>query len=91
MLGRAASANGDFAVLGASVLRGTLVVVGAVNIHLATAIGTVEQPDQRSGLTKTVRIAFGAAPDALHTVEGFLVDDGRMDILEKRGHKMEIA
>ena len=75
MLGRTASANGDFAVLGASVLRGTLAVVGAVNIHLAAAIGTVDQPGQRCGLPKTVRIAFGVAPDALHTVEGFLVDD----------------
>ena len=82
MLGRTASANGDFAVLGASVLRGTLAVVGAVNIHLAAAIGTVDQPGQRRGLTKTVRIAFGVAPDALHTVEGFLVDDGLMGILE---------
>lgn len=84
MLGRTASANGDFAVLGASVLRGTLAVVGAVNIHLAAAIGTVNQPGQRRGLTKTVRIAFGVAPDALHTVEGFLVDDGLMGILENR-------
>ena len=81
MLGGAERSNGDFAVLGASVLRGTLAVVGTVDIHLAAAIGTVDQLGQRCGLTKAVRIPFGVAPDTLYAVKGLLVDDSVMGIL----------
>ena len=41
MLCRAELSNWDFAVLGAGVLRNALAVVGAVDIHLAAAIGTI--------------------------------------------------
>ena len=43
VLCRAELSNWDFAVLGAGILRNTLAVVGAVDIHLATAIGAIEQ------------------------------------------------
>ena len=41
VLGLAQYAHWDFAVLGTSVLGNSFAVVGAVNIHLAAAIGTV--------------------------------------------------
>ncbi len=40
----------DFAVLAASILRVTLAVIDAMDIHLAAAIGAVHQAGQGMGL-----------------------------------------
>ena len=74
----------DFGVLTASKLRVAFSVVGAVNIHLAAAVGTVHQAGQGMGLAPAVRVAPDICPDALHIVKGFLIDDGLMGILENR-------
>ena len=47
--------NRDFAVLGASILRNTLAVVGTVDIHLATAVGTIKQASEGSSFAPAVR------------------------------------
>ncbi len=65
-------------------MRSAFAIVGAVNIHLAAAIGTVDQPGQRRGLAKAVCIALGVASDTLYAVKSFLVDDGLMGILKNR-------
>ena len=76
--------NGIFPVLAASVLRNTLAVIGAVDIHLAAAVGAVHQAGQRVRLAPAVRVAFHICPDALHVVKGFLVDDGLMGVFKNR-------
>ena len=48
VLCRAELSNWDFAVLGTGILRNALAVVGAVDIHLATAIGAIEQAREGS-------------------------------------------
>ena len=48
VLCRAELSNWDFAVLGTGILRNTLAVVGAVDIHLAAAIGTIKQAREGS-------------------------------------------
>ena len=72
----------DFGVMAASILRVALAVIGAMDIHLAAAVGTVHQAGQRVGLAPAIRVAPDIRPDALHIVKGFLVDDGLMGILE---------
>ena len=71
-------------VLAASKLWVTLAVIDAMDIHLAAAVGAVHQAGQRVGLAPAVRVAPDICPDTLHIVEGFLVDDGLMGILENR-------
>ena len=65
-------------------MRDTLAVVGAVDIHLAAAIGAIEQACERCGLTPAVRVASDLAADFLHKVKGLLVNDGFMGILKNR-------
>ena len=82
MLGEAKHSNSGLAVLPTGILRNALAIVGTVDVHLAAAISAIEQAGQRRGLTPTIRVTLDISPDALHTVEGFLVDDGSMGILE---------
>ena len=63
-------------------MRNTLAVVGAVDIHLAAAIGTIKQASEWSCFAPAVRVASDFAADFLHKVKGLLVDDRLMSILE---------
>ena len=65
-------------------MRNALAVVGAVDIHLAAAIGTIKQTCEGCNLAPAVRVAFDFAADFLHKVKGLLVDDWLMGILENR-------
>ena len=82
MLGGAERPHRDFAVLGASVLRIPLAVVGTVNVHLAAAVGAVHQARQRRRLAPAVRVTLDVAPDTLNIVKQFLRDNGLMRVLE---------
>ena len=82
MLRGAKRSDGVFSVLAASVLRNALAVIGAMNIHLAAAVGAVHQTSQRVCLAPAVRVTFHICPDALHVVKGFLVDDGFMGVFK---------
>ena len=84
VLCRAKGADRVFPILAASVLRDALAIVGAVNIHLASAVGAVHQAGQGMGLAPAVRVTPDICPDTLHIVKGFLVNDGLMGILENR-------
>lgn len=55
-----------------------------MNIHLAAAIGTIEQAGQRRGLAVAVRVASGISSNALYVVKSFLVDNGLVGILKNR-------
>ena len=72
VLCRAELSNWDFAVLGTGILRNTLAVVGAVDIHLATAIGAIEQAREGSCFAPAVRVASDIPTDFLHKVKGLL-------------------
>ena len=63
-------------------MRNALAVVGAVDIHLAAAIGTIEQAREGSCFAPTVRVASDIPTDFLHKVKGLLVNDRLMGILE---------
>ena len=65
-------------------MRNELAVVGAVDIHLAAAIGTIEQACEGCCLAPAVRVASDLAADFLHKVKGLLVDDRLMGILKNR-------
>ena len=82
VLCRAELSNWDFAVLGAGILRNTLAVVGAVDIHLAAAVGTIKQACEGSCFAPAVRVASDIPTDFLHKVKGLLVNDRLMGILE---------
>ena len=82
VLGGAKHSNGGLAVLPTGILRNALAVVGAVDVHLAAAVGTVEQVGQRRSLTVAVWVAPEIAPDTSYVVKGFLVDDSIMGILK---------
>ena len=47
-------------------------VVGAVNIHLAAAIGAIEQAREGSCFAPAVRVASDIPTDFLHKVKGLL-------------------
>ena len=84
VLGGVERANRVLPILAAGVLWNPLAIVGAVDIHLATAVSAVHQACQRMGLPEAVRVASGVAPDTLHIVKGFLVDNGLMGIFKNR-------
>ena len=65
-------------------MRNALAVVGAVDIHLATAIGAIEQAREGSCFTPAVRVASDIPSDFLHKVKGLLVNDRLMGILKNR-------
>lgn len=74
----------DFAVLRAGILRDALAVVDTVDVHLAAAIGAVEQARQGSSFAPAIGVAFDASPYLLYKVIGLLVDDGFVGVLENR-------
>ena len=82
MLGGAKHPNRGLAVLPTGILKNALAVVSAVDIHLAAAVGTVEQAGQRCGLAVAVRVAPGISPDTLYVVKSLLVDNSVMGILK---------
>ena len=53
-------------------MRNALAVVGAVNIHLAAAIGAIEQAREGSCFAPAVRVASDIPTDFLHKVKGLL-------------------
>ncbi len=61
-----------------------LAVVGAVDIHLAAAIGTIKQACEGSCFAPAVRVASDIPTDFLHKVKGWLVDDWLMGIFKNR-------
>ena len=65
-------------------MRNALAVVGAVDIHLAAAIGTIEQAREGSCFAPAVRVASDIPTDFLHKVKGLLVNDSFMGIFENR-------
>ena len=65
-------------------MRDTLAVVSAVDIHLAAAIGTVEQACERSSFAPSIGVSSDLASDFLCKVESLLADNGFMSILENR-------
>jgi len=65
-------------------LRNPLAIVGAVDIHLAAAIGTIEQACEGSCFAPAVWITPHIAADFLHQIKGLLVDNGFMGILKDR-------
>ena len=89
VLCRAELSNWDFAVLGTGILRNTLAVVGTVDIHLAAAIGTIEQAREGSCFAPTVRVASDIPTDFLHKVKGLLVNDRLMGMEEYRNLILE--
>ena len=78
VLCRAELSNWDFAVLGAGILRDTLAVVGAMDIHFTAAIGTIKQASEWSCFAPAVRVASDIPTDFLHEVKGLLVNDRLM-------------
>ena len=65
-------------------MRNALAVVGAVDIHLASAIGTIKQACEGSCFAPAVRVASDIPTDFLHKAKGLLVNDSFMGILENR-------
>ena len=63
-------------------MRNALAVVGAVDIHFASAIGTIKQACEGSCFAPAVRVASDIPTDFLHKVKGLLVNDRLMGILE---------
>ena len=63
-------------------MRNPFAVVGAVDIHLTAAIGTIKQACEGCAFAPAVRVASDLAADFLHKVKGLLVDDRLMSILE---------
>ena len=53
-------------------MRNALAVVGAVDIHLAAAIGTIKQACEGSCFAPAVRVASDIPTDFLHKVKGLL-------------------
>ena len=53
-------------------MRNALAVVGAVDIHLAAAIGAIEQAREGSCFAPAVRVASDIPTDFLHKVKGLL-------------------
>ena len=64
------------------ILRNTLAVVGAVDIHLATAIAAIEQAREGSCFAPAVRVESDIPTDFLHKGKSLLVNDSLMGILE---------
>ena len=64
-------------------MRNPLAIVGAVDIHLAAAIGTIEQACEGSRFAPAVWITPYIAADFLHQIKGLLVDNGFMGILKE--------
>ena len=62
-------------------MRDTLAVVGAVDIHLAAAIGAIKQACEGSCFAPAVRVASDIPTDFLHKVKGLLVNDSFMGIV----------
>ena len=65
-------------------MRNPLAIVGAVDIHLAAAIGTIEQACEGSRFAPAVWITPYIAADFLHQIKGLLVNNGFMGILKDR-------
>ena len=65
-------------------MRNPLAIVGAVDIHLAAAIGTIEQACEGSRFAPAVWITPYIAADFLRQIKGLLVDNGFMGILKDR-------
>ena len=65
-------------------MRDSLAVVGAVDVHLAAAIGTIHEAGQGVDFSEAVRVAPDIPPDSLHVVKGFLVDNRLMGVLKNR-------
>ena len=65
-------------------MRDTLAVVSAVDIHLAAAIGTVEQACEGSSFAPSIGVSSDLASDFLCKVESLLADNGFVGILENR-------
>ena len=63
-------------------MRNALAVVGAVDIHLAAAIGAIEQAREGSCFAPAVRVASDISTDFLHKVKDLLVNDRLMGILK---------
>ena len=59
-----------------------LAVIGAVDVHLATAVGTVEQAGKQGGFSPSVRVTLHVGTDSLHILKSFRVDNGGMGILK---------
>ena len=53
-------------------MRNALAVVGAVDIHLAAAIGAIEQAREGSCFAPAVRVASDIPTNFLHKVKGLL-------------------
>ena len=53
-------------------MRNALAVVGAVDIHLAAAVGAIEQAREGSCFAPAVRVASDIPTDFLHKVKGLL-------------------
>ena len=65
-------------------MRNALAVVGAVDIHLAAAIGTIKQACEGSRFAPAVRVASDIPTDFLHKVKGLLVNNSFVRILKNR-------
>ena len=57
-------------------------VVGAVDVHLAAAVGAVEQSSKRGGFSPSVRVTFHVGLDSLHILKGFWGDNGGVGVLK---------
>ncbi len=84
VLCRAERSARNFGVLGTGILRNALAVVGAVDIHLAAAIGTIKQACEGSCFAPAVRVTSYIPTDFLRKVKGLLVNNGFMGILKDR-------
>ena len=65
-------------------MRNPPAIVGAVDIHLAATICTIEQACEGSCFAPAVWITPYIAADFLHQIKGLLVDNGFMGILKDR-------
>ena len=65
-------------------MRNPPAIVGAVDIHLAATIGTIEQTCEGSRFAPAVWITPYIAANFLRQIKGLLVDNGFMGILKDR-------
>ena len=53
-----------------------------MDVHLAAAVGAVEQAGERCGFSPAVRVTLHVGADSLHILKGFRVDNGGVGVLK---------
>ena len=53
-----------------------------MDVHLAAAVGAIEQAGERGGFSPAVRVTLHIGADSLHILKGFQVDNGGVGVLK---------